>query len=176
MPFITLNLSSTLNLSIISLLFVCFVLFWSRGGFPGGSDDKEYACSAGVKCPTLCHPVDCSPPGSSVHGILQARILEWTATSFSRGSSQPRDRTRVSCIAGRCFIFWATREAGDMGSIPGSGRSTGKGNGYPIQYSCLENPVGQRSLMRYSPWGPKELDMTEWLTISLYFLRPKSLT
>ena len=52
-------------------------------------------------CPTLCDPVDCSPPGSSVHGILQARILEWVAISFSRGSSRPRDRTQVSGIAGR---------------------------------------------------------------------------
>ena len=42
-------------------------------------------------CPTLCNPVDCSPPGSSVHGISQARVLEWVAISFSRGSSQPRD-------------------------------------------------------------------------------------
>ena len=50
-------------------------------------------------------------PGSSVYGILQARILEWVAISFSRGSSQPRDRTQVSHIAGRCFILWATREA-----------------------------------------------------------------
>ena len=62
-------------------------------------------------CPTLCHPVDYSSPGSSVHGILQARILEWVAISFSRGSSQPRDQTRVSCIAGRRFSLWATREA-----------------------------------------------------------------
>ena len=62
-------------------------------------------------CLTLCDPVDCSPPGSSVHGILQARILEWVAISFSRGSSQPKDSTWVSCIAGRCFILWATREA-----------------------------------------------------------------
>ena len=59
----------------------------------------------------LCDPVDCSPPGSSVHGILQARILEWVAISFSRGSSWPRDQTQVSCIAGRCFNLWATREA-----------------------------------------------------------------
>ena len=44
-------------------------------------------------CPTLCDPVDCSPPGSSVHGILQARILEWVAISLSRGYSRPRDRT-----------------------------------------------------------------------------------
>ena len=56
--------------------------------------------------------MDCSPLGSSVHRILQARILEWVAISFSRGSSQPRDRTQVSRIAGRCFNYWATREAG----------------------------------------------------------------
>ena len=54
-------------------------------------------------CPTLCDPIDCSPPGSSLHWILQARILEWVAISFSRGSSQPRDRTQVSHIAGRRF-------------------------------------------------------------------------
>ena len=62
-------------------------------------------------CLTLCDPMDCSPPGSSVHGILQARILEWVAISFSRGSSQARDRTQVSRIAGRRFNLWATREA-----------------------------------------------------------------
>ena len=62
-------------------------------------------------CATLHNPVDCSPPGSSVHGILQARILEWVAISFSRGSSQPRDQTQVSHIAGRRFNLWATREA-----------------------------------------------------------------
>ena len=54
-------------------------------------------------CPTLCNPMDGSPPGSSVHGILQARILKWIAIPFSRRSSQPRDQTRVSCIAGRFF-------------------------------------------------------------------------
>ena len=62
-------------------------------------------------CPTLCDPMDYSPLGSSVHGILQARILEWVTISFSRGSSWPRDRTWVFCIAGRFFIVWATREA-----------------------------------------------------------------
>ena len=54
-------------------------------------------------CPTLSGPVDCSLPGSSLHGIFQARILEWVAISFSRGSSQPRDRTEVSLIVGRRF-------------------------------------------------------------------------
>ena len=56
-------------------------------------------------CPTLCDPKDCSLPGSSVHGILQARILEWGAICFSRGSSQPRDRTQVSYIVGRSFTI-----------------------------------------------------------------------
>ena len=51
-------------------------------------------------CPTLCDPMDCSLPGSSLHGILQARVLEWVAISSSRGSSQPRDQTRVSHIPG----------------------------------------------------------------------------
>ena len=56
-------------------------------------------------CPTLWDPMDCSPPGSSVHGILQARILECVAIPFSRESSQPRDQTQVSCIAGRFFTI-----------------------------------------------------------------------
>ena len=56
---------------------------------------------------TLCNPMDCSPAGSSVHGILQARILQWVAVSFSRGSSWPG----VSCIADRFFTIWAPREA-----------------------------------------------------------------
>ena len=50
-------------------------------------------------CPTLCNPMDCSPPGSSAHGILQAGILEWGAISSSRESSQPRDQAQVSCAA-----------------------------------------------------------------------------
>ena len=61
-------------------------------------------------CPTLCDPMDYSPPGFSIHGIFQARILEWVAISFSRRSSSPRDQTRVSRIVGRCFIVWTTRE------------------------------------------------------------------
>ena len=59
----------------------------------------------------LCDPMDCSPPGSSLHGILQARVLERVAIAFFRGSSQPRDWTPVSCIADRHFTAWATREA-----------------------------------------------------------------
>ena len=152
--------------------------------------------------------MDCSPPGSSVHEILQTRMLQWVAIPFSRVSSSPGDQTWVSSMAGRFFTIWATREdrahwahkfhetdpypgnvirdvtayistylslplrsyssknwnlsmfyshsiysdqylqnycsyanAGDLGSIPGSGRSPGEGNGNPLQYSCLENPI-----------------------------------
>ena len=69
-------------------------------------------------CPTLCDPMDCSLPGFSIHGILQARILEWVTISFSRGSSRPRDQTWVSGIGGRHFNLWATREAPLIGSTP----------------------------------------------------------
>ena len=61
-------------------------------------------------CPTLCDPMDCSLPDSSIQEISQTRILEWVAISFSRRSSQPRDWTQVSRIVGRCFTIWATRD------------------------------------------------------------------
>ena len=60
---------------------------------------------AAQACWTLCKAVDCSPPGSSVHGILLASILEWVAFPFSRGSSQPRSHTQVSSIAGGFFTI-----------------------------------------------------------------------
>ena len=66
-------------------------------------------------------PTDCNSSGSSVHGISQTRVLEWVATSFSRGSSQPRDLTQVSNIAGRFFINWAT---GEQTIVPGWGTWT----------------------------------------------------
>ena len=69
-------------------------------------------CSLVVQlCLTPCGPLDCSLPGYSVHGILQARILEWVAISFSRGSSQPRDQTCYSCIGRQILYHWGTREA-----------------------------------------------------------------
>ena len=67
--------------------------------------------SAHQSCLTLCDPTNCSQPGSSIHEILQARILQWVATPFSRRSSWPRDRTEVSCVAGRFFTISTTREA-----------------------------------------------------------------
>ena len=62
-------------------------------------------------CPTLCNPMDHSVPGSSVHGILQARILEWVIMPSCKGSFWPGDGTHVSCVAGRFFTHWATWEA-----------------------------------------------------------------
>ena len=110
------------------------------------------------------------PRGLYLHGVLQARILEWVAIPFSRASSQPRDWTQVSSIAGRFFTSWATREAQwiyhmyvcvfvymsfpggsdskesacnteDQGSIPGLGRSPGEGKSYLLQYSGLKHSM-----------------------------------
>ena len=75
--------------------------------FPNKCIKKSMCVKSLQSCLTLCNPMDCSPPGSSVHGILQARILEWVAMPSSRGSSPPRDWTRVSC-----FLCW------QMGSLP----------------------------------------------------------
>ena len=68
-------------------------------------------CLVAQSCLTSCIPMDCSPPGSSVHGGLQARTLEWVAMPSSRGSSLPRDRTWVSCISRWVLYHWATYES-----------------------------------------------------------------
>ena len=88
---------------------------------------------------TLCYPMDCSPPGSSVHGFFQTRILEWVAVSYSRGSSQLRDQIHVS------YVFWgfpdssvgkeSACKAEDPSLISGLGRSPGEGIVHPLQYS-----------------------------------------
>ena len=92
------------------------------------------ACSITQACLTL-RPVDCSPPGSSVHGISQARILEWVAISYCRGSYQPRDRTHVSCISctGRRILHpratWETAQVfKSLGGIPRRGLPGSHGN------------------------------------------------
>ena len=73
-------------------------------------DSAAAAVKSLQSCPTLCDPIDSTPPGSAIPGILQARTMEWVAISFSRRSSQLRDWTQVSRIVGRCFTIWATRE------------------------------------------------------------------
>ena len=74
---------------------------------------RARTCSITQSCPTLFDPMDCSPPGSSVHGISQAGILEWVAISSSRGSSRPRDQTCISCVSciGRQFFHRGTWES-----------------------------------------------------------------
>ena len=83
-----------------------------------------------------CDPIDCSLPGSSVRGILQARILEWVAISFCRGSFRPRNRTWGSCIAGRLFTDWAMRK--DHGTMDWFKIGKGVCQGY-ILLPCLFN-------------------------------------
>ena len=73
-------------------------------------ESESKVAQSAQSCPTLCDSMACSLPGSSVHGIFQAIILEWIAISLSRGSSRPRDRTQVSHIVDRRFTVYATRE------------------------------------------------------------------
>ena len=77
----------------------------SIGDFPFLFGFPMYAVLAAQSCPTLYNVMECSSPNSSVHGILQARILEWVAIPFSRGFPQPRNRTQVSCIAADSLPF-----------------------------------------------------------------------
>ena len=100
-------------------------------------------CEVAQSCPTLWDSMDCSLPGSSVHGIFQARVLEWVAI-FSRESSWPRDRTPVSCIAGRHFTVWATREAlwGHSKKTPSVNQGAGPHQtpNLPTPWSCTHQP------------------------------------
>ena len=116
-------------------------------------------------CPTLCDPMDCHLPGSSVHGIFQARVLEWGAIAFSMYII--KENLIYLCLI-HCYGLpqWlggkeSTCNVVDLGSIPGLGKSPGEGHSNPLRYSCLENPHGQRSLASYSAQGYKESDMTE---------------
>ena len=96
--------------------------------WPPAWKTKRVVESVSCSVISLCDPMDYSLPGSSVHGILQARILEWVAISFSRrGSSWLRDRTWVSCIAGRFFTIWTP------GEIPESRWKSSKEGGFSDQ-------------------------------------------
>ena len=106
-PFFSLLKSEIVKLEIYYSLIMWFgVITISNKLLTLSESESEVTQS----CPTLCDLVDCSLPGSSVHEILQARILEWVAISFSRGSSRPRGRTQVSCIGVRRFNLQATSE------------------------------------------------------------------
>ena len=138
-------------------------LLMSGWWFPGPAVTEYAHAKSHQLCLILCDPMGCSPPGSSVHWILQARILELVAMPSSKGSPP---------LAGGFFTTSATWEPpvlpraiinlvegfpggsdgkesacnmGDLGSIPGLGRPPGEGNGYPLQYSCLETSMDRGS-------------------------------
>ena len=99
-------LSFTCSVDIVERLALHWNLKWKW----------KWSCSS---CPVICVTMNCSLRGSSVHGVFQARVLEWVAIPFSRGSSQLRDRTQVSCIADRRFTLWATRKFFIIACQPG---------------------------------------------------------
>ena len=95
---------------ILPFLYYYFFSFckkWINVIFLQNTSQWNWTSEVAQSCPTLCYPMDCSLPGFSMHGIFQARMLEWVAFSFSRGSSRPRGWTQVSHIAGRRFTVWA---------------------------------------------------------------------
>ena len=116
-------------------------------------------------CLTLCDPMDCSLPGSSVYGILQARILEWVAILFSRGHFWPRDWTWVSCIAGRFFTIWGwlSKQSLNDHSIATMV--------YLVAQLVKNLPAFQETLVRLLGWG----DLLEkgWATHSSILGLPK---
>ena len=126
-------------------------------------------------CLILYYPMDCKWPGSSVHGISQARILEWVAIPCFRGSSWPRNQTHVCSISltGRQRWYWwinnfpfKAANARDVGLVPGLGSSPGKGNGNPLQCSCLGNPM-DRGAWRATVHGPDRLLLQKMKTQGL---------
>ena len=118
-------------------------------------------------CLTLCDPLNCSPLGSSVHGILQARTLEWVAVSFSRGSSQSRDQTciyyKISLVAQTVKRLLTMQET----------RVQSLGWEDPLEKEMATHssilPHGRRSLVAYSPWGHKGSNTTERLYFHFHF-------
>ena len=147
-----------------------------------------YVCAQ--SCLTLCDPMACSPPGSSIHRIFQVRILEWVAISYSMGSSQPRERTHVSCVScldRQILSHCATWEApftsswlwigaslvAQLVKNPSVVRETwARSLGWedPLEKERLPSPVVWSGEFHglYSPWGRKESNTTERLSLTLY--------
>ena len=122
-------------------------------------------------CPTLCDPMDCGPPGSSVHGIHQARILEWVAISFSRVF--PTQGLNLGLLHCRQILYYLSHQGSlwisikahkclsfTLGVKRGCLKSPGEGNSFPLQYSCLENSMEEKPGRLQS----LEADMTERLS------------
>ena len=155
-------------------------------------------------CLTLCDPMDCSPQGSSVHGILQARILGWLAISSSRGPSPSGDQTQVSCIAdsfvlepagkllapfiskspkfvpttfyslGKSLCGITIGNVRDVDLIPGSGRCPGGGRGHWPQYACLENAMDRGAWWATVHGVSRSPTWPKWLSAQALTCRRKS--
>ena len=125
---------------------------------------SQLVAVAAQLCLTIWDPMDYSPPGSSVHGILQARILEWVTIPFSRGSSWPRDRTRVSCIQNRFFTIWVTGKRSQLEEGNGTNQKVTYKRPNPLKY-FVSFSLGQAfwvdtnlhfcKIRKWSPWGSK---------------------
>ena len=111
---------------------------------------KESESKVAQSCPTLCDPMDCNPPGSSIHWILQATIPEWVAISFFRGSSPPRDRTRSPAL-----------QADALNSEPPGKPYIWRRQWHPTPVLLPGKSHGRRSLVGCSPWGRWESNMTQ---------------
>ena len=102
-------LKSKVQWSLMKLFYFClFLTLLATSTFFFSKKPGVFMLSHS-SCPALCYPMDCRPPGSSVHRIFQARILEWVAVFFSSGSSQPRDGTHIFCIGRQVLYHWASR-------------------------------------------------------------------
>ena len=138
-------------------------------------------------CSTLCKPTDCNPPGSSVHGTLQARILEWVAIPFSRGFSLLKDETPVSCIGGRFFTIWAPREAlvvacGNLVPWPGieppalgmwsfSHWTTREVTQSNILIDSLNTHAGNKQIFCTTVWSSVTVASSNWILSARWDLR-----
>ena len=125
MLFIGTELEYSLTHHLVDFCLLQYISIW-KGHIYHLSPPSYHACMCAKSfqsCPTLCNPMDYSPPSSSVRGILQARILEWVALPSSRGSSRPRDKTRVSC--NYCFKgrFLTIEPKGKLSQLPPSVKS-----------------------------------------------------
>ena len=130
------------------------------------SDQHESESEVAQSCPTLGDPMDYSLPGSSVHGIFQAVVLEWIAISFSRGSSRPRDRTRVSHIVDRRFTVWATRKVQhELVDKYSSSFSPQVGQLSMVHTGIQLSPVGLNSSWPHS-WNLHHTDVLPFLSVS----------
>ena len=120
-------------------------------------------------CPTLCNPMDCSQPGSSVHGIFEARILEWVSMPFSRRSPWPRGQTQVSSIAGKFYTVWATREVQFSSILWQCYKVTDENTTFiiPVIHNCFIDPKSFRHCRKSTecPWNAQlafKIYLTNW--------------